>query len=223
VATKTVLILGDVHAPWVEMRVVDKFYDHLEIQPDYVIQIGDLYDLYSQSKFARTHSLCTPTQELMEARTWALAFWKEVKRRAPKAKCYQLLGNHDERAKKRLYEKCPELEPFFDFRSPYLFPGVTTMEAQRELLILDGIIYQHGHYTRAGQHAQFNMQSTVHGHTHRGSVFYFPYKNKTFFNLDVGFCASIEAVPMKYTMSTIHKMTHGYGLIDKYGPRFISC
>lgn len=217
-------ILGDCHAPWVEQRVIDKFVSYCEsTKPDVIIQVGDLYDLFAQSKYARTHSLCTPTEEIKMARKWATIFWHDIRKVSPKSHLYQLIGNHDERAKKRMLEKCPELEPFFDFKSPYRFDGVVTQESQRDVLVLDGTVIQHGHYSRLGQHCQYNLAPTIVGHTHKGGVFYMPLKDRMIFELNVGFAASIEAVPMRYSASTITKWTHGFGVVDEHGPRFIPC
>lgn len=221
--SKRFIILGDVHAPWVNTKTVQRFHDHLSSQHfDYVIQIGDLYDLYSASKFARTHDLCTPAEELKEAREWAVNFWKQVKKTQKTASCIQLKGNHDERPVKRILEKAPELFSFFDFKKPWEFDGVTTQPTQATHIEIDGVLFQHGHRTKAGDHMRYNLKSTVIGHSHLGSVTYMNHGRGSLYELNVGFCADTQALPLKYTLNTVLRWTQGYGVIDEYGPRFIA-
>lgn len=219
---KKVIILGDCHAPWIEQRTVDRFLDHLRSEHfDVCLQMGDLYDLYSQSRWARTHDLCTPSEELKAGREWAENFWSSVKKIQKNIKCIQLKGNHDDRAHKRMLEKVPELAPFCDFESSWRFKGVITIQDSRQELYLDDVVYQHGHRGKLGDHARFNLQKTVVGHSHKGGTVFFPHRDQMIWELNVGFCASTEAVPMRYSPQTIHKMTQGYGIVDILGPRFI--
>jgi len=77
---KKFLILGDCHAPFVNTKVLQAFFDCLKSEHfDVLVQIGDIYDLYSQSRFAKSMDLCTPAEELKEAREWAENFWRNVK------------------------------------------------------------------------------------------------------------------------------------------------
>lgn len=211
--------------PWMDKRVFTQVLDYLKDYGkylDYVIQIGDLYDLFSSSKFPRTQNLITPAEEFKEARMMAEEFWRVIQKRAPNARCHQLLGNHDERPIKRLIEKAPELEHFFNMKAPWEFEGVKTQNGEREELILEGICFMHGYRSKLGDHAKYNLMNTVCGHSHTGGVHYFPLKEKTLFELNVGYLGDPEALPMRYTRQKIvTKWTPGFGVIDELGPRFV--
>jgi len=229
------IILGDVHAPWQNDKVVAAFIKRLEDTSQnpfqYCIQIGDLYDMWSASKFARSHDLLTPQAEAELGRSWAVSFWKQVQKIQPGIKCVQLMGNHDERPMKRILEKCPELYQYFDFKSAYEFEGVRTIQPRTPVMI-EGIVFEHGHRSKLGQHAEYNRTPTVVGHSHRGGTYFAPIciphlnSKKTtrynLFELNCGTCLAFDSVPARYGMTTITRWTHGWGEIDQYGPRFVS-
>jgi hypothetical protein len=169
----------------------------------------------------------TPAQEVLEARQTAEEFWKLVKRAAPLAECIQHLGNHCVRPIKYAMSDAPMLEPFIrsGIRQIYKFEGVTTQFNMREVIEIDGVVYTHGH-RKFGDHVKEFMKSVVHGHTHKGGVYYhrmhnFNMRDNILFELDVGFMADFEADAMAYTSSKAVNWTHGVGIVDEFGARFI--
>ena len=187
----------------------------------YIIQLGDLYDMYSASKYVRSYDLMTPKDEFEQGRETSAEVWRILKKRAPKANCFQLTGNHDVRIYKRLMEKTPELASLVSFKSLFEFEGVKTIHDSTEELIIDDIVFMHGFRSKLGDHALYNRMSTVCGHSHKGGVLFFPHKDKMIFELNAGYLADSDTVPMRYSMQRISKNTHGFGLVDEYGPRFI--
>lgn len=187
----------------------------------YIIQLGDLYDMYSASKYVRSYDLMTPKDEFEQGRETSSEVWRILKKRAPKANCFQLTGNHDVRIYKRLMEKTPELASLVSFKSLFEFEGVKTIHDSTEELIIDDIVFMHGFRSKLGDHALYNRMSTVCGHSHKGGVLFFPHKDKMIFELNAGYLADSDTVPMRYSMQRISKNTHGFGLVDEYGPRFI--
>lgn len=219
--TDAILGIGDPHLPWHKKSLLTKLYDVIEeIRPKYIVQPGDLYDRFSQSRFAKTAGLITPGREADVGRTAAEKFWAEVTKRSPESKRYQLRGNHDERALKALLERAPELEPFFDDKDFYRFPGVETIFDPRELLILNGVGILHG-YGRLGDHMRYFLRPVVRAHSHTGGVVFMRINGKTIFELDCGYLADPYAVPLRYRPTTAVRWTHGFGLVDSAGPRFI--
>jgi metallophosphoesterase superfamily enzyme len=196
------------------------------IKPHYIIQIGDLYDFFSFSKYPFKRDLHTPEQELRLGRRMASKMWERLLEAHPAARGYQLRGNHDERISKRILERLPEIchvaKPAID--GLYHFKGVKTHESQRDELILDGIMFMHGFYTKLGDHARsFNMP-VVAGHSHRGGLIYLPrhYKSKPLWELNCGYIGDPTSVPLSYTRSRqISSWTKGVGVIDELGPRFV--
>lgn len=200
-------------------RILDWLKDEGKSVTD-IVQVGDLYDLFSFSKYPRSLNVGTPKDEILQGRAMAEEFWRLLQKRCPKATCYQLLGNHDERPAKRILEKAPELEALIDIKHLWEFKGVKTIHDPREELMLDGIYFQHGFRSKLGDHAKFNQASTVCGHSHVGGVVFFPLRDKILFELNAGYLAGDEE-PMRYTRQSLTRWTHGFGIIDALGPRFV--
>lgn len=221
----TFLCLGDVHAPFINKKTFLKvlsFVDTLKKKPDYIIQIGDLYDFYSASRFPKNPNITTPEQEVLDGRACAEEMWRSLKKRAPRAECYQLLGNHSMRPNKKLMELAPELFSYFIPKPLWDFPGVHTIRDIRTELILEGIAFQHGHRSKPGDHAAYNGISTVVGHSHKGSVTFLPQISKELiWELNCGYLADPSHEALKYTPQKFNKWLHGIGYIDELGPRFI--
>ena len=218
---KTVII-GDTHFPFVHKPSLEKSISFIkEFQPKYIIQIGDLYDMLSHGKFPRSHNVYTPKDEMNEGRKQAQEMWSKIKEVAPQAECHQILGNHDQRPMKRVLEAYPEAELFMDFSKWFLFDGVKTNLDIRQELIINGICYIHGYRSQLGSHRDHNRMSTVTGHSHLGGVNYKSYGSEILFELNAGYLGDPESKALSYTAQKIVSWTHGLGVIDQYGARFI--
>ncbi len=218
---RTSVIIGDTHFPFHSQKVLNRIIEIIaQIKPVFVVQIGDLYDFFSQSKYPRTHRLMTPQEEIKKGREAAEQMWADIHKASMNSKKLQILGNHDLRPYKRLLEKAPELEPFFQADHLFNFPQVETVYDSRQELVLDGVCYQHGH-RKHGDHIKSNLTSTVHGHTHRAGIIYMKLRNELIWEFDVGMTADIKSVPLGYGPQTWNQCTTGVGIIDEHGPRFI--
>jgi predicted phosphodiesterase len=222
-----VLVLGDTHFPFADKKVLAALFRQqtaLEAANPFthIVQVGDLYDFYSFSKYPATRDLMTPTEEIQKGRAEAEALWLKVQAISPSAKCFQLKGNHDERLKKRLMEKMPEVASIVNSEHLWEFLGVETLPDQRTELEIGSVVFIHGHYGRPGQHLAFNNANTVHGHTHKGSVTYKTVQGQILWELDAGCLADLSSPPMSYSSQRKYSlMQNGFGTIDKYGPRYI--
>lgn len=207
--------------PWTNINSLNKIYLAIEKeQPDIIVQIGDLYDLFSFSKFARTHDLCTPNHEITEGRAYAESFWKNCKEFAPGASLYQIKGNHDARIFMRAEEKYPEIASILRIDHLWEFPGVTTIDDVRDELEIDGILYIHGYRSKLGDHMRYFLKPVVCGHSHTGGCVFMRLGRNIIWELNVGFIADDGAVPLQYTKTKTTRWTQGYGIIDSQGPRF---
>lgn len=218
---KTILAIGDVHAPFTNTISLRRI-EHLakQLKPTVIIQIGDLLDLFSFSKYPRTHNLMTPKQELESGQKMAQQMWENLKKASPLSKCIQLIGNHDERPKKKLMQFVPEFESLFNLKPLFSFPKVETLDSEREHVIIDDIHFMHG-FRPFGEHVRHNLRSTVCGHSHTGGVKFMRLGDKTLFELNCGFIAKENSPALGYTRTKISKWTQGVGYIDALGPRFI--
>ncbi len=162
----------------------------------------------------------TPIQEIKAGTKGAEEMWAEIRAAAGRGvECFQLMGNHDSRLAKRIAEAMPEFEGLP--RGLWDFHGVTTMDSERDELIIENVLYMHG-YRKFGDHVKYNLMSTVCGHSHTGGVIYHPIKGRTLFELNAGYLGNPQSAAMSYTrQSKISKWTLGLGVIDQYGPRFI--
>jgi predicted phosphodiesterase len=218
-----ILIVPDTHLPFTDFNALTEIVAFSKkFKPDVIIQLGDLYDNYSFSKFRRTLDLVNPEEEIIAARNMAEEMWKALKATSRKAECFQLLGNHCERLMKRILEKVPEFESLVkdEIAEMYSFKGVKTKYDARDYVELDGILYMHGFHCQLGKSLhQFN-QSVVVGHSHRGGIFFEKHKDKIIFELNAGHVADTKALPLCYTNTKISTSTKGFGIIDRGIPQF---
>lgn len=219
-----VVAVPDLHLPWVCWKKINTVYGIIDNEnPDIIIQLGDLKDRFAFSRFARSHDVMSPEEEIIEARNGAVNFWKNIHKAAPKAKKIQLLGNHCARLQRVVIEKFPEIYSIVQKadKDLFKFKNVKTIEDHRDGIEIEGVFYCHGWLTKIGDHAKYFLKPVVHGHTHRGGVFHMNAGGKSIWELDCGYLADQSQVPLQYGPTKTVLWTHGIGMIDKYGPRFI--
>ncbi len=224
--TKRVAIFGDTHFPFQSNKAIDRAVNIVkEFKPDMVIQVGDLYDMFSFSKYPHGPNLITPEAECLSGRVGAEAFWNKIGSVVPSStKRVQLVGNHDERITKLSLGKLPAYKHINDsyLKGLMSFPGVQTVHDSKEEFIYDGVCYMHG-FRKHGEHAVYNQMNTVVGHLHRGGLVYNQNLNGTYFELNVGWLGDKKSPVFNYhSQNKITKTTLGLGLIDSLGPRFVS-
>lgn len=214
-----ILVIGDTHFPFHHKSAMKWAIDLAKEQdPDHIIQVGDLLDQFSFSRYPKSRKM-DPDEELKLGRKCAQAMWAAMPR---KAKKWQLMGNHDDRAIKSALKSAPELMGMIGekIEELYKFPGVTTVSDYE--FELDGIMFQHGHRAKLGDHAKYNQCSTVVGHSHTGGVVSLRNRNGCYWELNAGFLGDIDTQAFTYlSQKKVNTTTLGVGLIDDLGPRFI--
>lgn len=219
-----ILCLGDLHAPYEHKKAVEWAVGLAkELQPSHIVQVGDAYDMFAYSRYPKVLKML-PEEELSSARASMESIWKRFQVAAPKAKCFQLTGNHDERPIKKIVTLAPELTQFVDkgLRDLLTFRNVKTVYDPKEELILHGIVFQHGYRSRLGDHCNYNQRSTVVGHSHTGGVVFRRNFKGVFFELNAGLLGDFEQPAFGYrSQRKMHTWTLGVGYVDSLGPRFI--
>lgn len=222
-----ILIVGDLHFPYHNKRAIKRVYEAIKKEkPTHIVQIGDLYDQYSFSRFTKKN-ITTSKQEIAKANSAGKSFWSKIRNINRAVKCYQLLGNHDIRLTKRIAEKVPEAYEFVKEKLDelYTFKGVRTIYDERDVLKIMGIIFTHGYLSQLGSHMSYFGESCVVGHSHVGGCVYKQRNGKTIFELNAGYVGDETSEPMRYRPTTVSKWTLGYGLITFRGkiacPQFI--
>lgn len=220
-------VLGDVHFPFHHKIILPlALYFYLKGQYDYFIQVGDLWDRYSGSKFARSYNLFTPRDERKHCRYYSELLWQFAQRGSAKEHI-QLLGNHCVRPAKRIMEVAPEFEDELVevVNDDYTYDGVKTIYDSREEFYIDDVCFLHGYLTRMGHHSEFNLKNFAGGHTHRGGTFFLPkdgHEQRMIWELNAGYVADPKSPGLAYTMQRrATRWTHGFGHIDAFGPRFV--
>lgn len=221
---KTVLAIPDMHLPWTDWKSVEKIYSIIEeTKPHLVIQLGDLYDFFAYSKYARSLDVCTPKEEVSEARQGAENLWKTIGKLLPRTgRRIQLLGNHDQRLAKRAAERFPEIITVLRQQSLWEFPGVESFSDAADFFEFQDVIYTHGYLTQLGAHCKHFLQSVVHGHSHRRGIIFFNTRKGTIFEVDSGHVADETAVPLQYGSVKHNHWGKGCTVVDKYGPKVIA-
>ena len=217
------MAIPDIHCPFLHKQKVKKMLDMIpEIDPTHIVILGDSYDMYSFSKFPRSLNIMTPQDEILAARACMEDIWGAIAKHSPNSRKYQLKGNHSTRINKRLIEKFPEFESLLDIDHLWKFRGVSTIQDDKDELIINGISFIHGHFTKLGDHVRQMNRSVVVGHSHRPGVFYLNRDDKTLFELNCGYLADPYHKALIYRpMKNYFDWTHGFGIIDKLGPRFV--
>lgn len=216
-----ILVLGDIHFPYANERALKWAVSLVrELKPTRIVQIGDLYDQYSFSRFTR-RNLEMPEQELSRARDKAVLLWRTLT--GSGARCYQILGNHDLRIIKRAQERLPEAQKLVQksVLELYRFKGVITVEDDRDELKIGNISFHHGYLSRLGDHMRLFGASTVVGHSHTGGVVFEQRNGEALWELNAGYLADETSEPLRYRPTKTSKWTLGVGFIDTNGPRFI--
>jgi hypothetical protein len=219
-----IAILGDLHEPFGSDHVKAEFVLFCQkVQPDYIIQMGDLLDMYSHTKFPKSHNVFTPKDEEAAAIKNAKELWTNLRKAAPNAKCVGLLGNHDVRPLKRTLESLPQVEHWIQkyFNELFQFDGVEMILDPRQEYIIADIAFIHGYLNQLGAHRDFMLMNTVRGHDHVGGVVFRQIHGKTLWELDAGLAGDYNAKGFTYTPQKMTKQTNGFASIDEYGPRFI--
>jgi hypothetical protein len=219
-----IAILGDLHEPFGSDKVKAEFVSFVEkFQPEYIIQMGDLLDMYSHSKFPRSHNIFTPKDEEVTAIKRVTELWSALRKACPTAKCVGLLGNHDIRPLKRTLESMPQMEHWVNkyFNDLFQFDGVEMVLDPRQEYIISDIAFIHGYLSSLGAHRDFMLMNTVRGHDHVGGVAFRQIHGKTLWELNAGLAGDYLAKGFTYTAQKMTKQTNGFAAIDQMGPRFI--
>lgn len=214
-----VFCIPDLHFPFVNKKALKKVLKLIKKEnPTHIVQLGDIYDLYSFSRFDRSLNVMTPQQEVTKAVKMAKEFWKAVRKAAPKAKCYQLKGNHCVRFQRKLLAHAPEFESLVDFDQLFQFPGVTTLKSDRDHLTIDGVVYTHGFLSKSEKHIAHYNSRVAHGHLHRASIVT---KGPKLWAMDCGHLADESQLPLQYGASKVTGWCMAVGIVENKQPRLI--
>lgn len=223
VARNCLVAVPDLHFPFHHAKALDEAIDIIvDAKPTGVIQLGDLYDFFSWSRFPKKPGVIHPNDELDEGRAQAVDFWKRVRKAAPRADLFQLMGNHCVRPLKIAAERCPELYELVSrsWKPLFQFDGVTTILDGRDDLELNGVVFEHGFFGQPGKHIAENRLPTVIAHTHRPWIHYEQIRGALLWELNCGYLADPSHPALNYPRKRWVKWVHGVGIVENGVPRF---
>ena len=175
---KTGVVANDFHIPYEDKKAVESFLVFLqEHKPSYVFLNGDIGDWYMLSSFDKNPARLHTLQSDLDA---AHDLLKTIRGILPKSMIFLLDGNHEDRLRRHLWSKDPQLSSLrcLELSNLYRLTGLDIVSVPYEeglrvndkLLILHGnIIGAHSGYT-AKRMFEKHGGSGIHGHTHRGGT-----------------------------------------------------
>lgn len=170
--------IGDTHGIYVDQRTWKAVLDFIrDFKPHQVNLLGDIADFYDISRFDKN-----PNRRVVlgvEIEFTREVILSELRAAAPRARIVWLEGNHENRLKRYLWSRAPELAslPGLDMRSLFRLESLK-IQYQNANLEIGDIQMTHGHMARkhSGQTAKAMLDdygtSVIHNHTHRlGAVY----------------------------------------------------
>jgi UDP-2,3-diacylglucosamine pyrophosphatase LpxH len=210
-----VLVVGDIHSPWHSTRALQAAVRFAgDVRPTHIVWVGDQLDLYNWSRYSPSRELMTPGTELSRGMRTVRQFASELLSAAVRGvRAYVLASNHQDRILKRCLEQAPNMETLLDRRKLWIpdFQEVGELD-------LEGVHYMHGFRSKAVDHARYNQQSTVHGHTHGASLTWLKNRRGPYFNLEVGWLGNEKAPVFTYKQQKLTTWVTSLGLVVDRNP-----
>jgi len=165
------IIIPDLHYPIHDKKYLKTLFALTkDVNPDYLIYLGDCFDAYGISQFARRDGID------MEIGVWQthkeILGFKEVIYDPLKAMCkkgteiYWTGGNHDEQRTREAIEQFPDRKQLLDLQTN--FPDAKICQ-YNESIKIGKVFFTHGVYTNdahAKKHTIAFEGNVVYGHTH---------------------------------------------------------
>lgn len=237
----TAILAGDKHFPFADEKVLSILISITEeLQPDLLVDMGDILDCYHLSRFDknpdRLHSL---QDEVDQARAHLFA-WGQC---APNARKVLLGANHDARIEKMLWNldgPAKALLKLTEFRKLMTMDGLLGLSAmgwafipedqQTKTELLPKTVLKHGTvvrkfagFTAKGEWEKYG-RSGASGHVHRLAMFmHGKHLGGAHFWLETGCCCTLEPEYMLdpdwqqgFMVLTVEKQTGAFGVEPVY-------
>jgi len=167
---KTGIIIPDLHYPYHDKKYLKVLKALVkDIDPNYLIYLGDCFDAYGISQFAKKDGVDKEDGVYMthkEMKGFQKDIYDPIKALAKKADIYWTGGNHDEQRTREAVLENPDRAPLIDMNM--MFPDANICEYNKSIKI-GKAVFTHGVYTNDA-HAKkttINFEDNViYGHTH---------------------------------------------------------
>lgn len=233
-----VVIVSDTQYPWIDEPAEQAVMSYIkDTKPKRVIQIGDFVDAYYASSYLKKEE---PDQRPIAGDEVRLVREKakEWKALAPRAEWFLIEGNHEERMRRYLESKAPELRTLDEFAPENLFgftdAGWNYVKPYGNGMwvgLPGGLWATHGNLARkwSGYSARGHVieqygHSVIHGHTHRLGSFYHTNRSidgaeRVVAGFEVGCLCSTSSTP---GATAVRDWQHGFASVwvSTTSPRF---
>lgn len=216
--------IPDIHAPfhnvrwlsWVVsmIREATNHTDTREVEV-IIIQLGDALDQYTGGKYEKCKQM-NLKYELETGLKVIREMWSHLSV-LPRVKCFQLIGNHDERIDKLAKKTAPELRDLIPRPKDILnFKNVTTFNREADVLTLktgkEELKCTHGWLSKSMAHYnRFIGSNVLHAHLHNAELNFIGNN----FCLNAGCGIDINRFPFAYTRAEHRKnYTNALARID---------
>lgn len=214
------LVLGDVHIPFHSPdAILAAVADAKKQGVGAVLLNGDTLDFYALSHHYREPNRVRAKEEIEKGRE----FLKWLRSQFPKARICFKEGNHDERLRKYLAERAPEVFDLEDMHLPTLLhAGKFGVEwvADKRVVMLGKLAVVHGHEYRGGGGVQPSRwlylrtgDSTLTNHFHRTDHYTF----RTVTDREVGMWSVGCLCYLKPNYLPLNQWSHGWAIVDVSG------
>lgn len=213
------LFVPDTHSPYVDHKALKALYRRAEaLEPARIIHLGDLFDCYLLSKYAKNPKVVD--KDLIR-RERTVASEALTRLAAFSANPVEVLeGNHEARMRSRLSENL--YLAWYVKPQTLELPGVKFLE--RDHLVVPTprgrVLVQHGHTANgmggAAAATQASRMSVVQGHSHRAGLIW---RGQTF-GMECGYLGAMHAPCFEYYKGRVlnsKDWRHAFGWIDDEG------
>lgn len=217
---KCIIIIPDVHVPYHDERAWEALLDVINgLEPSGVVIIGDFADFYAVSSHDRDPSRRQRLEEEVTEVNKALDELEEVH---DGDVCF-IEGNHEDRLRRYLWKKAPELFGTVDVRRLFrLKERGWKHRPYRQGLKVGKVTYKHDYGGKAGKYAAKQCLEAyggnlVIGHTHRGEVTYLGEgrpDGDQHFCLNVGWLGDVDQADYVDPNKVRREWQQGFGIVD---------
>lgn len=172
------VLLPDIHLPYEDKRAVANVLDMIQrVQPDRVLQLGDLLDCKAPARWSRGRAE-EYVSSMREEVTAGSRFWESLRQAVPTAELFWCGGNHDlGRLHSYINSYAPALKDIVPSMPELMeFEKHGVQEVKNPWPVAPGVIAIHGDKLSpvAGMSARKELlrhgKSIVQGHTHRQAL-----------------------------------------------------
>lgn len=210
-------IICDVHIPFHSKEVLEGWVnDCKRMNAKTLLLNGDVLDCYQLSDFVRDPSMPRMKEEILKGREF-LAYLRSA---FPHARIVYKEGNHDERVKRYLANRAPDLLDLEDIRLQSLIHadkyGVEWVEDKR-IVMVGKLPVIHGHEYRGGggvMPARWlylrTGESAMMGHLHQPTFYSF----RTITGKDIGMWSVGCACALSPNYAPLNQWKHGWAMVE---------